>query len=135
MINALKKLLQGDSSVNDSITLSGSNVAASAITGGKIANTAVSAMHMGASAITVSALKYKSNTFSLAADAVGTTSAASVTYRIVTNGKMIGAYLTKLTSHANFPLYTQGTNSIAISVAQALVGSDLCEGVVITIEP
>jgi len=138
MINALKKLIQGDTAFTAFTAETGgigsAELAASAVTGAKIATGAVSALAIGASAIVAAGLKYKVNTFSLAGDAVGIASAHSVTYSIVTTGKALGMYLTKLTSHANAPIVTQGAAAITISVAQALIGSDICEGVIITIE-
>lgn len=123
-INAVKKLLQGDTPFTltelGSGTVSSAEIAASAITNTKVA----------ASAIVKDGLKYKINAWSLKGDA-----AASVTTNIVTSGNILGMYLTKITSHANLPILTQASNSITISLAQALVGSDVCEGVIITIEP
>jgi len=143
MINALKKLIQGETTMTGQAVTSVA-ITASAITGTKIATNAVSglhlstyaiyASHLGDSTIGYQTLKYKLNTFSLAGDAVGTTSAGSVTYNIAGTGKIVGMYLTKQTSHANTPLLTKATNSIAVSLSQALVGSDLVEGVVITVE-
>jgi len=82
-----------------------------------------------ASAIAKADLKYAYNVFSLKGDA-----AISLTATISTTGGILGMYLTKITSYANLPILTKAANSIAVSVAQALVGSDVCEGVVITIE-
>lgn len=113
-INAVKKILQGDTPFT--LTELGSGT--------------VSSEEIAASAIVKDGLKYKINAWSLKGDA-----AASVTTNIVTSGNILGMYLTKITSHANLPILTQASNSITISLAQALVGSDVCEGVIITIEP
>jgi hypothetical protein len=131
-INVFKKLFQGD------VQLPEDSISAGAITATKIGTAAVTTAKLYASAVTVPKLAFKENTFSLAADASGTASAASRTYTIViTSGaKVIGTRITKMTSHANVPLVSMaGVNSITVSVAQALIGSDLVEGVVITLEP
>lgn len=125
-INAVKKILMGETNF-DSGTIGTAEVAASAITAAKVA----------ASAINANGLKWKTQTFSLLAGAVGILSGASTTYSLtITNGaKFLGMYLTALTSHANVPIVTPGAAAILVSVAQALIGSDVCEGVIITVEP
>jgi len=144
MLNALKKLLQGDTQVNAGIIPTAA-LAASAITAAKIANSAVSAAAIQASAINVNGLKYGSYTYSIAADAVGATSAASKTYTVaITAGaKVLGQYIKKFTfastgsagSVTIAPVLTIGTNSVKVSLTGNLGASDLVEGVLITIEP
>lgn len=131
-LNVFKKLLDGDTK------LPTAGITDAAVTADKLGAAAVTTAKVYASAITVPKLAYKENTYSLAADAIGATSAASATYVItITSGaKVIGTRITKMTSHANVPLVSMaGANSIRVSVAQALIGSDLVEGVVITLEP
>lgn len=126
-INAVKKILQGDTPFTltelGSGTVSSAEIAASAITYTKV----------GASAIVKDGLKYKNNVFSLKGD--GTTNSATASVTITNGAAILGMYVTKLTSHANAPVFTLGTTSVLVSVVNALVGTDVCEGVIITIEP
>lgn len=157
MINDVKKILNGDTplasiSIEAGAIASG-EIAASAITGSKIATSAISATHIGASAVSaakiqasainVNGLRYSAYTFSIAADAIGATSAASKTYIVAMNtgAKMLGHYITKFTCASTgsasctiAPIFTVGANSIQVSLTGALAGSDLVEGVVITID-
>lgn len=112
-INALKKFFQGD-------------------------------QPLAASAIAKKELKYGSYKYSFlgTASAANGASAASTTYIItVTSGaQILGHYITKNTcastaSVSKVPILTPGTNSIKVSLSQLIFGSDVCEGVVITIEP
>jgi hypothetical protein len=82
-----------------------------------------------ASIITAAKLKYKRTAFSL----YNSGSTASVT--ITSGAKMIGYYLTKQTSYANTPVFTEGTTSVVASALQPVIATDVCEGVIITIEP
>lgn len=116
-INAVKKLLQGDTPFT--LTELGSGT--------------VSSEEIAASAIVKDGLKYKNNVFSLKGD--GTTNSATASVTITNGAAILGMYVTKLTSHANAPVFTLGTTSVLVSVVNALVGTDVCEGVIITIEP
>lgn len=97
-----------------------------------------------ASAIGVNGLKYNTYAYSFlgTASAANGASAASTTYTItITSGaKIIGHYLTKHTcastaSLAKAPVFTLGTNSVKVSLTTLIFGSDVMEGVIITIEP
>ena len=101
---------------------------------------------INASAITVAGLRYNKYTFSFLGTAPASNvanSAASITYAIpVTSGAiMIGHYLTKNTcasttgSTAKVPVFTSAINSIKVSMSHLIFGADVCEGVVICIEP
>lgn len=100
--------------------------------GGKVTIDPAGSIALAASVVGNAALKYKNNTFSLKGD---DTSATSVTATITTNGKFLGYHLTKLTSYTNLPIITQGASAITVSTVGAFVGTDVCEGVIVTIEP
>jgi hypothetical protein len=130
MINAVKKIINGDT------PLASISIDTGAIASAELAASAVTAAKIMASAVNANGLKYGSYTFSLAGDAVGAASAASATFTVaITNGaKVIGMYTNKRTSY-NIPVLTHGANSVKVSIVPALVGSDIVEGVLITIEP
>lgn len=51
-------------------------------------------------------------------------------------GKVIGFYINKMTSGVNTPVITQNANTVVLSMASGvtIVGTDVVEGVVITVE-
>jgi hypothetical protein len=141
MLNALKKILNGDTPLASALAFD-----AGAITSADLGASVVAAAKIMASAVNANGLRYKTYTFSFLGTAPASNvlnSGASITYVIpITNGaKMIGFYLTShavastIGSVAKTPIFTQGANSIKVSTSLLIFASDVMEGVVITIEP
>jgi hypothetical protein len=136
-INAIKKIMNGD------VPLASISIDTGAIASGELAASAVAAAKIMASAVNVNGLRYSAYTYSIAADAIGVASAMSKTYTVVMNtgAKVLGQYITKATlastgsgSATIAPILTIGANSVKVSLTGSLGGSDLMEGVIITID-
>lgn len=148
MINAIKKILQGETTFTltdlGSGTVSSAEIAGSAITGAKIATDAISALHIVASGVGRAELKYSKYVFSFVGNGSagpGAGASAAVSIAVAANAQVIGYYLTKFVctsaaSYVNIPLF-EATTSIVVTVTPAYglkSTADLMEGVVLTVE-
>lgn len=143
-INAVKKLLDGDTVVGGGIIPTAA-LAASAITAAKIATDAVSGLAIQASAVAKGELKYGKYTFSIeggGSAGPGAGASAAVSVVITAGAQMVGHYLTghlvtSAVSYCISPVFTE-TTSICITVtpgSKLNTAADYLRGVIITIEP
>ena len=140
MINAIKKILQGETAFTltdlGSGTVSATELAANAVTAAKI----------NASAVGLAALKYGRYPFSLAGDGsagpAGTgKSSAAISIVVTAGAQIIGWYLTKFVctsaaSYTNLPYFVSTASTcITVSPCYGLKSTaDVIEGVILTIE-
>jgi|PlaIllAssembly_1097288.scaffolds.fasta_scaffold606783_1 hypothetical protein len=148
MINAIKKILQGETAFTltdlGSGTISSAEIAGSAITGAKVATDAISALHIVASGVGRAELKYSRYVFSFAGDgSAGPGNGASAAISVVVNGgaAILGFYLTKFvcTSAASYvntiTIASTTSTCFTLSPAYGLKSTaDVIEGVLVTIE-
>lgn len=134
MINAVKKILQGETNFDDGV-IGADEIAASAVTAAKIY----------ASAIGKDALKYGRYTFSFAGGGSagpGPGASGTVSVTITGGAQMIGWFLTSalVTSAASYgqTVAFASTTSTCITVTPKPglgTAADVLQGVIVTIEP